>query len=123
MMQLKAFAPVSLSNMMQSYDATSKMMDCKIVKPSRFLDEPQSFKFNTPIHPSVLIAHADELFFDGCIRPVYISHTRLGASNTSDFVPVKHNSSLASLTSSPSIGNQCCHSGRWRRSLRMLLMP
>ncbi|KAG7028576.1 hypothetical protein SDJN02_09757, partial [Cucurbita argyrosperma subsp. argyrosperma] len=39
----------------------------------------------------------------------------------SDFVPVKHSSSLASLTSSPSIGNQCCHSGRWRRSLRMLL--
>lgn len=117
---VESFSTSWLSNVKHSYDTTSKMMDYKIVKPSRFLDETQSFKFNTPIHPSVLIAHADELFFDGSIRPVYISHATLGASNTSDFVQVKHNSSLASLTSSPAIQNRCCHSGIWRRSLCML---
>ncbi|XP_038876392.1 probable membrane-associated kinase regulator 6 isoform X2 [Benincasa hispida] len=95
-------------------------MDYKIVKPSRLLDETQSFKFSTSIHPSVLISHADELFFDGSVKPVYISHTTVGASNTSDFVPVELNSSPSSLTSSPAIQNRCCHSGRWRRSLCML---
>ncbi|XP_022147281.1 probable membrane-associated kinase regulator 6 [Momordica charantia] len=117
---VESFSASWLSNVKQSYDATSKMMDYKIVKPSRFLDETQNFKFNTPIHPSVLIAHADELFFDGSIRPVYISHATLEASDTSDFVPVLHNSSLASLNLSPAIQNRSCHSGRWRRSLCML---
>lgn len=118
---VESFSTSWLSNVKHSYDAASIVMDYKTVKPSRFLDETQNFKFNTPIHPSVLIAHADELFFDGSIRPVYISHATLGASNTSDVVPVKHNSSFASLTSSSSIQNRCCHSGLWRRSLCRLL--
>ncbi|XP_016898942.1 probable membrane-associated kinase regulator 6 [Cucumis melo] len=115
---VESFSTSWLLNVKQSYDATSKVMDYKIVKPSRLLDETQSFKFNTSIHPSVLVSHADELFFDGSVRPVYISHTT-GASNTSDFVSAELDSSLSSLTSSPAIENRC-HSGKWRKTLCML---
>lgn len=69
-----------------AHEAISKEMACMTVKSKRFVPEAQNFNFDIPISPSpAALLHADELFSDGLVKPVFVSPSNIEASScTSD---------------------------------------
>ncbi|KAI9182140.1 hypothetical protein LWI28_022492 [Acer negundo] len=79
------------------HEATSADLDYKIVKSQRFQGESQNFNFDIPISQSPApFLHADELFSDGLIKPVYVDPSKIETSHTSDPVIVPPVSSFSS---------------------------
>ncbi|KAK0583012.1 hypothetical protein LWI29_032369 [Acer saccharum] len=79
------------------HEATFADLDYKIVKSQRFQGESQNFNFDIPISPSPApFLHADELFSDGLIKPVYVDPSKIETSHTSDPVTVPPVSSFSS---------------------------
>ncbi|TXG62958.1 hypothetical protein EZV62_009952 [Acer yangbiense] len=79
------------------HEATSADLDYKTVKSQRLQGESQDFNFDIPISPSPApFLHADELFSDGLIKPVYVDPSKIETSHTSDPVTVSPVSSFSS---------------------------
>ncbi|XP_019433410.1 PREDICTED: probable membrane-associated kinase regulator 6 [Lupinus angustifolius] len=88
--------------------------------------ESQSFNFDPSIiHSPFFIVHADELFSDGILRPVFFGPTNLKSCNTleSDPIQTKHGSSFSSKSDSPrTVEIHQCFLRRWRKSTRRNLV-
>lgn len=68
--------------------------DYKIVNCQKCLSEPQNFNFDVPVSQSPdALLHADELFSDGLIRPVYVDPWKLDVSRSSNSCTVPLSSS------------------------------
>ncbi|KAL5796096.1 hypothetical protein ACOSQ2_000916 [Xanthoceras sorbifolium] len=88
----------SLRASLDSYhEAISTDLDYKIIKSQRFWAEAQNFNFDIPVSlsPAALL-HADELFSDGLIKPVYVDPSKIEMSHTSDSVTIPPVSSCSS---------------------------
>ncbi|KAL5859621.1 hypothetical protein ACOSQ4_000917 [Xanthoceras sorbifolium] len=88
----------SLRASLDSYhEAISTDLDYKIIKSQRFWAEAQNFNFDIPVSQSpAALLHADELFSDGLIKPVYVDPSKIEMSHTSDSVTIPPVSSCSS---------------------------
>lgn len=100
-----------------SLEATSKELEYKTTKSKRFLEEVQNFNFDVPIcqSPDALV-HADQLFSDGLIKPIFINQSKIEASNFLDLAPAMP--SISSKTGVSAVDIRCHSFIRWRRSLQ-----
>ncbi|KDP28549.1 hypothetical protein JCGZ_14320 [Jatropha curcas] len=102
------------------HEATSEELDYKILKSKRSLEEVQNFDFDVPISQySDALVHADQLFSDGLIKPVFINQSKKEVSGSLDLDPT---SSLFSRTVVPTVHVQCHIFKRWRKSSERILL-
>ncbi|KAJ0111976.1 hypothetical protein Patl1_00523 [Pistacia atlantica] len=89
---IESFSSSWLSNttsLNNSREVTSKELDGTLVK------EALNFNFDIPTSPVALL-HADELFSDGLIKPVFVDDpSEIDSSNSSDFITVLPGSSFS----------------------------
>ncbi|KAE9615519.1 hypothetical protein Lalb_Chr04g0256131 [Lupinus albus] len=86
--------------------------------------EQQSFNFDPSItHSPIVLVHADELFYDGHLRPVFYEHLKAESCNTPDPVQAKLSYSFSTSTVSPrNVEVHHCFLTRWRKSTRRTLV-
>ncbi|KAG6748165.1 hypothetical protein POTOM_048066 [Populus tomentosa] len=99
-----------------SYGAISEEFDYRMQNSRRSLEEDQNFNFYFPISQSPdALLHADQLFSDGLIRPIFINQSKNEASSSLNLAP-NVPSSLSSKTVS-AVQILCRFLGRWKRIL------
>lgn len=98
-----------------SHAATSKQSDYKMKKSKRCSEESQDFDFEIPISQSLPIAHADELFFNGVMKPVFVDPSRIELSNASNNNPAMPLSSSSSGTAIDQVVQDNCYFLRRRK--------
>eukprot|EP00257_Ricinus_communis_P028427 XP_025015841.1 probable membrane-associated kinase regulator 6 isoform X1 [Ricinus communis] len=104
-----------------SYEASGEELEYKILKSERSLEDVQNFNFDVPIseHPERLV-HADQLFSDGLIKPVFVNQSKIEASDPLDLVPIPCSS--FSSRNVVSTGHIQCHIlKRWKKSSERIL--
>lgn len=98
----------------------SWLSNCRLPTNSTLLEECQNFNFDIPItqSPSAVVAHADELFSDGLIKPIFVDPSPVeSCCNTPDSTKTKPTSS--SFSPSPRTVEIHNHHGiltRWKSS-------
>ncbi|XP_065859341.1 probable membrane-associated kinase regulator 6 [Euphorbia lathyris] len=97
-----------------SLETTSQELDYRIVKKTYLGD----FNFDVPIHHP--FAHADQLFSDGIIKPVYINKSKIETSESLDLAPTV-SSSVSFRVLVPTVDVQCHVLRRWRKSVEQIL--
>ncbi|XP_021683433.2 probable membrane-associated kinase regulator 6 [Hevea brasiliensis] len=104
-----------------SHEAIFEELEYKVPKPKRSLEEVQNFNFDVPSSqfPDALV-HADQLFAEGLIKPVFISQSKIDTSSSLVLVPKMH-SSVVSSAVVPTVDIQCCIFKRWRKSSQRIL--
>lgn len=102
--------PLATDSFSYSWLPNSKLPPNDLVEPLRdstcysiistLQEEFQNFNFDTSIiHSPFFLAHADELFSDGLIKPVFLDPSRLESScNTPDFKKTKKKFHHGNLT-------------------------
>ncbi|KAL6513612.1 hypothetical protein OROGR_021098 [Orobanche gracilis] len=93
-------------------------------------DKGHSFNFDIPVVPSSLLSsslstynlvHADEIFSDGRIKPIFVEDSKMGTLKTSNSIstpPV----SVYSPSSSPCVSKKQYYLlGKWRKSSNKIL--
>ncbi|KAJ6872917.1 membrane-associated kinase regulator 6 [Populus alba x Populus x berolinensis] len=97
-------------------EAISEELDYRMQNSRRSLEEDQNFNFYFPVSQSPdALLHADQLFSDGLIRPVFINQSKNEASSSLNLAP-NVPSSLSSKTVS-AVQILCRFLGRWKRIL------
>lgn len=96
---------------------------------NRFNEEAQNFDFG--INPAASeghtrLVHADELFSDGLIRPIFVNPLGTHVSNytrASNISSSLHVSSFSSKAVTPDVQISCCtwYLGRWRKVCKRIL--
>uniref|UniRef100_A0A5B7B684 Putative membrane-associated kinase regulator 6 n=1 Tax=Davidia involucrata TaxID=16924 RepID=A0A5B7B684_DAVIN len=110
---------ISLDN---SDEATSEQRKSKMVTSKGFLVEAQNFNFDIPISESpAAFVHADEIFSDGHIIPIYVDPSKIEAFNSSNSVPAIPVSALSSKTVCPANKSHCHFLRKWRKSSKRVL--
>ncbi|KAK7274809.1 hypothetical protein RIF29_15908 [Crotalaria pallida] len=105
------------------YGGTSSEFNSIKLNPDSSLAECQSFDFDTSItHSPVVLVHADDLFSDGLLRPVFFDPAKVDSSNSPDPNQTKIGSSFSSRSvSSSSVEIHHCFLKRWRKSTQRTL--
>ncbi|KAJ6881605.1 membrane-associated kinase regulator 6 [Populus alba x Populus x berolinensis] len=113
----------SLDNSLRaSLDASDEAsfieMDPRMPPSKRFFRNSQDFKFDFPISQSPLtLVHADELFSNGYVMPLFVDPLKMEAYDVSDSTSVLHTSSHAPKTVVSACKPQRCSSLRRCRRL------
>ncbi|XVF33242.1 hypothetical protein REPUB_Repub17cG0152000 [Reevesia pubescens] len=102
------------------YGGTSEEFDYEMVESSRFLPD-QNFNFDAIAQTPAAFIHADELFTNGFIRPIYIDPSKRESRNTLASLQATLSSSLSSRAETPSGRTHCSFLGRWRKSTQQIL--
>ncbi|KAA8520695.1 hypothetical protein F0562_015033 [Nyssa sinensis] len=113
-----------LTNRKTSIDeATSGETKSEMVMSKRFLEEAHNFNFDIPISSSpAAFVHADEIFSDGQIIPVYVDPSKIEVFRTSNSVPAIPISSLSSRSIvCPADRSHCHFLRKWRKSSKRIL--
>ncbi|CAK9134358.1 unnamed protein product [Ilex paraguariensis] len=106
-----------------SSNEATKDMKYEIVKSRRFFEEDQNFNFDTPVFKSpVTLVHADEIFSDGHIMPVYDNRSKIEAFNTSNSDTAIPLSSLSCRAVCPVDRIHCHFLRKWRKSSKRIFM-
>lgn len=90
--------------------------------PERSCEKDQNFNFDvslTAFHAALV--HADEIFSDGHIMPVYVDRTKVEALRPWTSVPPSPVSSCYVRNPLDGSKKQCCLVERWRRSSKRIL--
>ncbi|KAH6789256.1 hypothetical protein C2S51_004262 [Perilla frutescens var. frutescens] len=93
----------------------------EIIRPTLH-EKDQNFNFDvslTAFHAALV--HADEIFSDGHIRPVYVDRSKVEALKTSSSVPPSPVSSYTMGNTFDTSKKQWCLVERWRRSSKRIL--
>ncbi|CAK7348802.1 unnamed protein product [Dovyalis caffra] len=99
-----------------SHEAISEELDYRMPESRRSLEEDQNFNFDFPISQSPdALLHADQLFSDGLIRPIFINQSKIEASSSLNLAPTVPSSFSSGTVSAVQI--LCRFLGRWRRIL------
>ncbi|KAJ6328722.1 hypothetical protein OIU77_010412 [Salix suchowensis] len=65
-----------------SHEAISQEFECRMQNSRKSLEEDQNFNFYFPISQSPdALLHADQLFSDGLIRPVFVNQSKNGSGS------------------------------------------
>ncbi|KAG6752777.1 hypothetical protein POTOM_042815 [Populus tomentosa] len=113
----------SLDNSLRaSLDASDEAsfieMDPRMPPSKRFFRNSQDFKFDFPISQSPLtLVHADELFSNGYVMPLFVDPLKMEAYDVSDSTSALHTSSHAPKTVVSACKPQRCSSLRRCRRL------
>ncbi|KAG4187867.1 hypothetical protein ERO13_A08G127400v2 [Gossypium hirsutum] len=87
---------------------------------NRFLTD-QNFNFDaTAQTPEPVIIHADELFTNGFIRPIYIDPSKRDSCNTLDSISIQ-TPPFTSRTENPKGRSGCCFVRKYRKSTKKVL--
>ncbi|KAL6311558.1 hypothetical protein AAG906_005262 [Vitis piasezkii] len=104
-----------------SDEATSKGKDYNVLKSQRLMDEAQNFNFDVPTsQSSVALIHADEVFSNGFIVPMFIDPSKKEALDTSHSLSSVPVSSLPSRPGIPAVGIHCSFFRKWQNHQRAL---
>ncbi|OIW16847.1 hypothetical protein TanjilG_31248 [Lupinus angustifolius] len=103
-----------------SYDGTKSEFNSIKINSDNSVAEHQSFNFDPSItHSPIVLVHADELFYDGHLRPVFYDPFKVESCNTADPVQAKLSYSFSSSTVSPrNVEVHHCFLTKWRKSTR-----
>ncbi|KAI3444476.1 hypothetical protein Pfo_001141 [Paulownia fortunei] len=94
----------------------------RTIFPECSSEKEQNFNFDVPFTASpIAIVHADEIFSDGHIRPVYFDRSKVEALKTSTSVPPSPISSYSLGNPIVANKNQYCLLGKWRKSSKIIL--
>jgi hypothetical protein len=104
-----------------SHAATSKESDYRVIKSRRCSEESQDFDFEILTSQSPPLAHADELFSNGVIKPVSVDPSRLEVSNYSNNNPAMPSSSSSSRIAIQVVQDNS-HFLRWKKPLERILL-
>ena len=105
-----------------SDEATSKGKDYNVLKSQRLMDEAQNFNFDVPTsQSSVALIHADEVFSNGFIVPMFINPSKKEALDTSHSLSSVPVSSLPSRPGIPAVGIHCSFFRKWQKSSKSAL--
>lgn len=117
----------SLRTSLDAYDEASFIeMDPRMPPSKRFIIDGQEFNFDFPVSQSPLsLVHADELFSNGLISPLFLNPLKMGTYDASDTIP----NSPTSFSSSPLVSktivsaskSRCCSLKRCRRLSRRVI--
>ncbi|KAA8516111.1 hypothetical protein F0562_019290 [Nyssa sinensis] len=111
---------ISLDN--SDHEATSEERNSKMVTSQRFLVEAQNFNFDFPVSKSpASIVHADEIFSDGQIIPIYIDPSKIEPFNTSNSAPATPISALSSKNVGSASRSPFRFLRKWRKSSKRVL--
>ncbi|KAK6285728.1 hypothetical protein POUND7_011907 [Theobroma cacao] len=102
------------------YGGTPGEFDDEMVESNRFLTD-QNFNFDAIAQSPAAFIHADELFTNGFIRPIYIHPSRRESCNTLDSIQTTPSSSFSSRTEIPTVRIKCRFLRRWRKSTWQIL--
>ncbi|KAI3449223.1 hypothetical protein Pfo_005888 [Paulownia fortunei] len=90
--------------------------------PENSSEKEQSFNFDVPVTTSPTnLVHADEIFSDGHIMPVYVDRSKVEAFKTSTSVPASPISLYPSRSPFVANRNQYYLLGKWRKSSKRIL--
>ncbi|KAF8412175.1 hypothetical protein HHK36_000134 [Tetracentron sinense] len=70
-----------------SHEAAFIEMDPRMTPSKRFLGDAHDFNFDCPISESLTLVHADELFSNGLLMPLFDDPSNAKACNTTDYIP------------------------------------
>lgn len=102
------------------YGGTSKEFDYEMLESSSVTD--QNFNFDALGQTPAAFIHADELFNNGFIRPIYIDTSKREEScNTLGSIHTRPTSSSSSRAEIPTGRVHCSFVGRWRKSTQQIL--
>lgn len=112
---IESFSSSWLSNA-TSLNNSREALDCTLVK------ETLNFNFDIPTSPVALL-HADELFSDGLIKPVFVHDpSERDSSNSSDFLTVLPGSSFCVKgIGISSLEGRCDCFLKWRKSSKRII--
>ncbi|XP_061338808.1 probable membrane-associated kinase regulator 6 [Gastrolobium bilobum] len=101
-----------------SYEGTSAEFNSTMINSDNLRAECQNFDFDISITQSpVVLVHADEIFSDGLVMPIFVDPSKVESCNTPDPSQTMLGSSFSSRTVSPRTME--IHHGfltRWRKS-------
>ncbi|KAJ6400658.1 hypothetical protein OIU84_016153 [Salix udensis] len=99
-----------------SHETISQEFECRMQSSRKSREEDQNFNFYFPISQSPdALLHADQLFSDGLIRPVFINQSKSEASTSLSLAPAVPSSFSSKTVSAVQI--LCRFLGRWKRIL------
>ncbi|XVF73106.1 hypothetical protein PTKIN_Ptkin12aG0174700 [Pterospermum kingtungense] len=101
------------------YGGTSEEFDYEMLESSFVTD--QNFNFDALSQTPAAFIHADELFNNGFIRPIYIDPSKRDSCNSSDSIHTRLRSSSSSRAEIPTGRIHCSFLGRWRKSTQQIL--
>ncbi|XP_028762125.1 probable membrane-associated kinase regulator 6 isoform X2 [Neltuma alba] len=120
-----SFSHSWLSDFKPSVNCLEEPLRASMNSEGLIMAKPQSFNFDfsVTLSPSAGFAHADELFSDGFIRPVYGNTSKIRSCNTPDSTQTMPSSFFYSGIVSPrGVGTH--HHGfftKWRKSTQKIL--
>ncbi|XWS32110.1 hypothetical protein CRYUN_Cryun23aG0132800 [Craigia yunnanensis] len=102
------------------YGGTTEELNYEMVESNSFVTD-QNFNFDATAQTPAAFIHADELFTNGFIRPIYIDPSKRESCSILDPIQTTLSSSFSSRTEIPT-GRICCSFlGRWRKSTQQIL--
>ncbi|XVE73787.1 hypothetical protein DITRI_Ditri11bG0146500 [Diplodiscus trichospermus] len=101
------------------YRGTSEEFNYEMVESNSFATD-QSFNFDAIAQTPAAFIHADELFTNGFIRPIYIDPLKRESCDTLDSIEITLNSSFSSSAEIPTGRTHCSFLGRWRKSTKQI---
>ncbi|XP_022759568.1 probable membrane-associated kinase regulator 6 [Durio zibethinus] len=102
------------------YGGTSEEFNYEMVESNRFPTD-QNFNFDAIAQTPAAFIHADELFTDGFIRPIYIDSSKRESCNALDSIQTTLRSSFSSRTEIPTGRIHCSFLRKWRKSTLQIL--
>ncbi|KAF9669021.1 hypothetical protein SADUNF_Sadunf14G0064100 [Salix dunnii] len=98
-----------------SHEAISQELECRMQNSRKSLEQDQNFNFYFPISQSPdALLHADQLFSDGLIRPIFINQSKSEVSRSLNLAPTVPSFSSKTVSA---VQILCRFLGRWKRIL------
>ncbi|XWS76948.1 hypothetical protein CRYUN_Cryun01aG0221600 [Craigia yunnanensis] len=102
------------------YVGTSEESNYEMVESNSFVTD-QNFNFDAIAQTPAAFIHADELFTNGFINPIYIDPSKRESCNTLDSIQTTLSSSFSSRAEIATGRIHCSFLGRWRKSTQQIL--